>query len=174
MQSMRIGKLSELTGVSIETLRFYEKEGLITPPSRTPAGYRIYQTHSIQQILFILKAKGVGFTLQEIKELLSIRVDAGSHTCGEVKTVAETKLADIEKKLTQLNKIKTVLQTITDACCGGSVPATSCSILSALEDSTPNNVDASQKLAPTHQDSTQEHTNNSICESVRHQQPIEK
>ena len=105
MPSLRIGQLATTTGVSIETLRYYEKEGLLQPQSRTDSGYRIYDTEAIQQISFILNAKAVGFTLKEIKELLSIRVNTDTRSCGDVKSVAQAKLLDIESKIYQLNKI---------------------------------------------------------------------
>jgi len=130
---MRIGELSKQAGFQVETLRYYEKEGLLTPVSRTESGYRQYDDDAIKQLRFIKQAKSVGFSLNEIAELLALRVEPEQHSCGEVKSLAEQKLAQIERKITELNRMKKALYKITDACCGGSEPATSCTILNSLE-----------------------------------------
>jgi MerR family Zn(II)-responsive transcriptional regulator of zntA len=129
----KIGQLAQISGVSVETLRFYEKEGLLPSPSRTAAGYRLYNNETIKHVNFILKAKGVGFSLNEIKELLSIRIAKEKHTCSDVKKLAEAKLADIEIKLRQLNLMKAALENINEACSGNGSSAINCNILSALE-----------------------------------------
>ncbi len=130
---MRIGELSKSTGFQVETLRFYEKQGLIKPVGRTESGYREYDQESLKQLHFIQQAKSVGFSLSEISELLTLRVERDLHSCSEVKTIAEQKLKQIESKITELNKMCEALHKITDACCGGSEPATSCTILNALD-----------------------------------------
>ena len=130
---MRIGELAKNTGFRVETLRFYEKENLITPISRTDSGYREYNKESQRQLQFIKQAKSVGFSLKEIKELLTLRVDRDQHSCSDVKDIAEQKLTQIEQKITELVSMKNALHKISDACCGGSAPATSCTILNALD-----------------------------------------
>ena len=129
---MRIGELSKNTGFQVETLRYYEKQGLIAPVSRTESGYREYNNDSLKQLNFIQQAKSVGFSLNEISELLTLRVKRDQHSCSEVKTIAEQKLEQIESKINELNKMRDALHKITDACCGGPEPATSCTILNAL------------------------------------------
>ena len=130
---MRIGELSKNTGFQVETLRFYEKQGLIAPVGRTESGYREYDQESLKQLHFIQQAKSVGFSLNEISELLTLPVERDQHSCSEVKTIAEQKLVQIESKINELNKMRDALHKITDACCGGAEPATSCTILNALD-----------------------------------------
>jgi MerR family Zn(II)-responsive transcriptional regulator of zntA len=135
---MRIGELSRNTGFQIETLRFYEKQGLLAPVSRTESGYREYDKESLKQLQFIKQAKSVGFSLNEISELLTLRVERNQHSCGDVKAIAEQKLEQIESKIKELNKMRNALHKITDACCGGSEPATFCTILNALDNLSKN------------------------------------
>jgi len=130
---MRIGELSKNTGFQVDTLRYYEKLNLLVPVSRTESGYREYDGESLKQLRFIKQAKSVGFSLSEISELLTLRVERDQHSCGDVKTIAEQKIKQIEKKIEELVFIKNALHKLTDACCGGSEPATSCTILNALD-----------------------------------------
>ncbi len=130
---MRIGELAESTGFQVETIRFYEKQGLLSPVSRTESGYREYNQESLKQLHFIRLAKSVGFSLSEISELLMLRVERDQRSCAEVKTIAEQKLSEIENKINELNQMRKALHKITDACCGGAEPATSCTILNALD-----------------------------------------
>lgn len=129
----RIGQLAALTGCQIETLRYYEREGLIPPPARGNNGYRCYGEEAVARVRFILRAKELGFSLGEIGELLAIRVDTSRSTCGDVKQIAEHKLATIEHKITELQRMKAALQRVSRACSGGSFPAEHCTILQALE-----------------------------------------
>ncbi|MBL4866820.1 MAG: Zn(2+)-responsive transcriptional regulator [Pseudomonadales bacterium] len=117
----------------METLRYYEKQGLVDSPSRTDAGYRLYSERAIQQIEFIISAKNLGFSLKDIQELLNLRVDKENHTCEEVKTLAEGKLEEIEDRIKELSRIQNALKQVIDTCCGGPESADKCSILSALE-----------------------------------------
>ncbi len=130
---MQIGELSKHTGFKVETLRYYEKQGLLTPVSRSQSGYREYNTDSLKQLHFIKQAKSVGFSLKEITELLTLRVERDRHSCADVKSIAEQKLQQIENKIKELSRMKKALQNITVACCGGEAPATSCTILSSLD-----------------------------------------
>ena len=133
MSYLRIGDLSKRTGTNNETLRFYESKGLIVEPRRSDAGYRLYTEEAVSRVEFIVRAKRMGFSLKEIGELLSLRVDKDSSTCGDVKELAEQKLKDIDAKLAELRRMKNALQQITDACCGGPASAVHCTILNALE-----------------------------------------
>lgn len=130
---MRIGELSKQSGFQIETLRYYEKQNLLKPVSRSESGYREYNHESLRQLKFIQQAKSVGFSLNEISELLTLRVEREQRSCKDVKTIAEHKLEQIEQKIAELSKMRDALHIITDACCGGSEPATACTILSALD-----------------------------------------
>ena len=130
--SYKIGELSKLTGCSIETLRYYEREGLLPPPPRGNNGYRYYPKDSVSRVNFILHAKGLGFSLTDIAELLSIQVDKDSATCGDVKVIAEHKLATIARKIRELEKMYQALEKVAAACDGSSASAEHCSILQAL------------------------------------------
>ncbi len=131
----RIGELAKICDVKADTLRFYEKHGLLAPQSRSESGYRLYSSQDLQKMQFILRAKAVGFSLKEIQELLSIRVESDTHTCFELKGIADSKLAQVEAKLKELELFRQSLQKLSNSCCGGMEAATHCSILEALEDS---------------------------------------
>lgn len=131
---MKIGELANLLSVSTDTLRYYEKNGLLTCHRRSEKGYRLYDAHAVAQLKFVLRAKQVGFTLNEIKELLAINLDKSNHSCAEVKTLTEQKMAEINKRMNELMRFQKSLSLLHDSCCGGNEPAEHCSILSALED----------------------------------------
>jgi len=133
MGYLRIGELAKLTETNNETLRFYESRGLLNEPRRSESGYRLYTQAEVLRVHFIVRAKRMGFSLKEIDELLSLRVDKELSTCAEVKELAEHKLQDIGEKIAELNRMKNALQQITDACCGGEEPAVHCTILNALD-----------------------------------------
>ena len=129
---MKIGQLAKTVGLDIQTLRYYESQGLLKEPQRLENGYRNYPQNSIERLHFIKKAKLVGFTLKEIKDLLAIQVTKDEHTCQEVKKFTQIKLDEINQKINKLNEIKSALQKIHTSCCGGEETAAHCSILQAL------------------------------------------
>ncbi|MBO6557049.1 MAG: Zn(2+)-responsive transcriptional regulator [Pseudomonadales bacterium] len=133
MSHLRIGELASRTETSVETLRYYESEGLIPEPRRSDAGYRLYTTDDVDRVRFIRRARAMDFSLREVGELLSLQVDREHATCGEVKELAEQKLGAIEIKMAELQKMKLALRQITDACEGGELSAVHCTILNALE-----------------------------------------
>lgn len=131
MQTFTIGKVARQAGVGVETVRFYEREGLIPGPLRGASGYRQYPEATASRIRFIRRAKSLGFSLREIRELLSLRVDpAGSS--AEVKAHAQAKIADIEQKIRALRRMQKTLVDLTDAC-DGCGPVSDCPILDALD-----------------------------------------
>lgn len=130
---LKIGELAKTTGVSVETLRYYERCNLLGSPSRAANGYRIYPNSAVNRVFFILKAKSLGFSLKDIEELLSLSVSRQSRTCGEVKSVAQHKLAEIEQKIASLQEIQHALVDIISSCAGGNRSAKDCSILEKLE-----------------------------------------
>jgi|TARA_B110000908_G_scaffold157269_1_gene197237 MerR family Zn(II)-responsive transcriptional regulator of zntA len=130
----RIGELAIRCDVTADTIRFYEKSGLLSPAIRNASGYRLYSEADKAKVRFIRRAKNTGFTLQEISELLSIRVDPQHHTCGEVKTIADDKIVELEHRIRELKRFQTSLVSLSEKCCGGEDSATGCSILDALED----------------------------------------
>ncbi|MEI8609253.1 Zn(2+)-responsive transcriptional regulator [Enterovibrio sp. Hal110] len=135
MKMLQIGQLAKRAGVSGDTLRFYEKVGLLQPASRSDSGYRLYDEDAISRIHFILKAKRIGLTLEEIQELLDIRLEASQHSCAEVKGITQKKLNEIDQKIAELTQIRMALKKLNDACCGHvDDDASHCSILEALAD----------------------------------------
>ncbi|GEM77252.1 Zn(2+)-responsive transcriptional regulator [Vibrio sagamiensis] len=130
----QIGELAKRCGVTTDTLRFYEKNALINPAGRSESGYRLYDDENQQQVRFILKAKELGLSLEEIKDLLGIKLEATEHSCAEVKAITTAKLNLIDEKIAELSRIRRALKRINDACCGHSNDdASHCSILAALE-----------------------------------------
>ncbi|WP_025820725.1 Zn(2+)-responsive transcriptional regulator [Shewanella marina] len=129
----RIGELAQLCDVKPDTLRFYEKHGLLAASARSDSGYRLYTTADFERLKFILRAKTVGFTLNEITELLSIELDKSNWACADVKGLVDSKLAQVEAKLAELVRFQKSLAQLSQACCGGPESAEHCSILEALE-----------------------------------------
>lgn len=132
MKPLTIGTVARQTGVGVETVRFYEREGLIEDPPRRASGYRQYPQETVVRIRFIRRAKDLGFTLKEIKELLLLRASPRSR-CADVRRRAEAKIEDIQQKVRDLQKISKALVQLT-AACDGRAPVTECPILKAMED----------------------------------------
>jgi MerR family Zn(II)-responsive transcriptional regulator of zntA len=132
----RIGELARICDINSDTLRFYEQNALLTPSSRSESGYRLYTEKDKDTLQFILRAKGVGFTLADIRELLSIEVNKADNACADVKVLVDTKRYDVEKKIAELIRFQTSLKRLSDACCGGAESAEHCTILEALESNT--------------------------------------
>ena len=130
---MQIGQLAKKLDVKTDTLRFYEKNGLLKASSRSDSGYRYYNEADYQRALFILRCKRVGFTLADIKELLSIRIDKTAYSCEEVKQRTAAKLHDVEVRIKELEAFRDSLSQLERACCGGPESAEYCTILEALE-----------------------------------------
>jgi len=129
---LTIGQLAKRAGVGVETIRFYEREGLIAEPRRRPSSrYRQYRPDAVQRLLFIRQAKELGFTLREIQELLELSVDPDT-TCGDVRTRAEQKISDIESRILRLQQMKGALERLTRQCAGQG-PTAECPILEELE-----------------------------------------
>jgi len=132
-RSLKIGQLAKQNNISVETLRYYEFEGLLAPQQRSLNGYRLYNDDDKNRLNFILHAKKVGFSLQEIKRLLSLRADKDHHTCEEVKNYTGSKITEIESKIDDLLRMKSALSNLYHACCGGTESAANCTILSSLD-----------------------------------------
>ena len=130
MIRMTIGQVARKTGVSVEAIRYYEKEGLITEPERSPSGYRQYQTETVKRVLFIQRAKEVGFTLKEINDLLTLQSNPNA-CCGDILSRATSKVEQIEAKIDELQRMKNALQELTEECVSDS-GLEDCPILDAL------------------------------------------
>lgn len=134
---MNIGQAADRLGVNVQTIRFYEREGLLPRLPRSAAGYRQFDADIIRRIQFIQHAQDVGFTLREISELLSLRADPDG-SCDDVQCYAEKKIVDLEKRMAKLKSMKRTLENLS-AMCESGLPATACPILEALDDDQPAN-----------------------------------
>ncbi|MCS2157322.1 Zn(2+)-responsive transcriptional regulator [Scandinavium sp. H11S7] len=129
----RIGELAKLAGVTPDTIRYYEKQQMMDNPVRTEGGFRLYTDSDLQRLRFIRHGSQLGFTLEAIRELLSIRVDPEHHTCQESKGIVQARLSEVEGRIAQLETMRRSLQRLNDACCGTAHSSVYCSILEALE-----------------------------------------
>lgn len=145
---MKIGELVKQHGVSVDTIRFYEKQQLLSPSARSEAGYRLYSKSDSQRLAFILRAKSVGFSLQQIRELLQIEDNKAAWQCADVKDKVQQKMQDIEQQMAELQRFHQALQQLDAACCGGPLSATECSILAALEQGKPAQHEQHKEHAP--------------------------
>lgn len=132
MDGMTRSEVADRADVGRETVRYYEERSLIPDPPRSAAGYRLYDESYVERIRFIGRAQELGFTLEEIKELLELRGGAGA-TCADVKAQTEVKIDDVEAKIRDLQRIRDALATLARTCEGGSAPTTACPILDAME-----------------------------------------
>ena len=105
MTALTVGQVAKRAGVGVETVRFYERKGLLDEPARRPSGYRQYDADTVAVLRFIRRAKELGFTLREIKGLLGLRLDAGA-TRADVRTQAAAKIADIDARLRDLQRMR--------------------------------------------------------------------
>lgn len=131
MYTLTIGKVAKQAGLGVETIRFYERTGLLEEPPRNDSGYRQYPPEAVVKLRFIKKAKRLGFSLQEIGELFALRRKPDA-TCGDVRTQAEDKIKAIEEKITDLSRMKEALIELTCQCSNDG-PVRECPILTALD-----------------------------------------
>lgn len=129
-EKMTISRLAAAGGVNVETVRFYQRSGLISEPSRPYSGYRTYGADDVRRIRFIKRAQLLGFTLDEIGSLLKLE---GSQTCASTRELAARKLAMVEAKLYDLQSMKTALATMVSRC-DSEQPSSGCPIIQALID----------------------------------------
>ena len=124
-----IGTLSRQTGCNIETIRYYELEGLMPHPPRTAGGHRVFGDEHLKRLTFIRRSRELGFTLEEVRGLLTT-VDGGHATCAEVKAVTLDHIDDIRGKMADLKKLERVLSELAAQCIGSETP--DCPIVEAL------------------------------------------
>jgi MerR family mercuric resistance operon transcriptional regulator len=132
VEELTTGRLARLGGVNLETIRYYEREGLLQKPPRTPAGYRLFPSDTARRLRFIKRAQELGFSLGEIRELLALRMKPGTKR-EHIRGRAEAKIADIEQKIRSLDAMKKALQKVTDRC-DGCGPPSECPILESLDE----------------------------------------
>ncbi len=131
--TLTIGALARAAGVGIETIRFYERKGLVPEPPRTQAGYRQYAPDTVDRLRFIRRAQGLGFSLGEISELLDLRI-AELSACGTVEGRVRDKLAQIGEKISELKRIESALERLVVRCEAGETTS-ECPILEELDHS---------------------------------------
>ncbi len=131
MESMTIGQVAKAAGVGVETIRYYERKGLLPEPPRRPSGYRQYPSTAVRRLTFIRRAKDLGFSLREIRELLDLRVQP-EEACGAVRESAEAKIAEVEARIADLLSLKRALRGLVEAC-QAERATDECPILRALE-----------------------------------------
>lgn len=131
-EKLTISRLAQLGGVNLETIRYYERQGLLPAPPRTAAGYRVFPREAARRLRFIKRAQELGFSLSEISEMLALRMKPGTKQ-ADMRTRAEAKIADIEQKIESLQGMKKALRQLTERCegCG---PLAECPILESLDE----------------------------------------
>lgn len=126
---LKRAELASRSGCNIETIRYYEKVGMLPDPPRSVAGYRLYGDQHVARLRFILRARELGFSLEDIRGLLDL-VDGGTQTCAEVKARTERHLDDVRSRIADLRRIERVLAQTAQQCSGDMVPE--CPVLEAL------------------------------------------
>lgn len=126
---MTRGELARATGANAETVRFYEKIGLLPAPPRSAGGHRIYDREHVRRLTFILRGRGLGFSLEEVRGLLDL-VDTGAVTCEQVRTMTLRHLADVREKIADLRRLERVLAETAAQCTGDATP--SCPVIDAI------------------------------------------
>jgi len=132
MTSMRIGQVAERAGVTVETIRFYESQALISEPPRSQGGYRLYTADAVKRVRFIQRAKELGFSLNDIQSLLKLRNEPGT-TCAVIRVQTVKKIAEVEDKIRDLTRIRNALSNLADRCVSDA-NLSECPILDALDD----------------------------------------
>jgi MerR family copper efflux transcriptional regulator len=131
MTTLTIGRLAEAAGVEVSTIRYYERRGLVRPNARRSSGYREYTDEAVRRVRFIRHAQALGFTLEEIAELLLLRITPNID-CGAVRARASEKLANVNARLAELERIRDALAKLV-AACPAQGPMTRCTILDTLD-----------------------------------------
>ena len=126
---LTIGRLASATGVNVETIRYYERAGLIAPPARTEGNYRSYREDDVVRLRFIRRTRGLGFSLDQVRALLGIAVQQ-DRDCGTVDAIATAHLAEVDRKITDLMALRRELADAVASCAGGTVAE--CPILDAF------------------------------------------
>lgn len=129
MPSLTIGRLATVTGVNLETVRYYERIGLMPPPARTASGHRTYEHPHVRRLAFIRRARELGFSIEQIRALLALAEPSRS-SCAQVQEIAQTHLGEVRAKLADLARLERILSETVDRCSGD--PAPSCPVLDML------------------------------------------
>ena len=135
MDGLTTSELAKRSQVNVESIRFYERQGLLPAPARTPGGYRMFTDDHVRRVRFIKRAQELGFSLREIRDLLALRLEPGT-SCADVRERAEAKLADIGNKIRDLQRMRRALAHLTTACPGRGATS-ECPILESLDSTNP-------------------------------------
>lgn len=130
-KGLLIGELSKQSGVNIETIRYYEKIGIMPAPGRGASGYRIYGVEHLKRLSFVRRSRQLGFSLDEIRELLRL-VDGHAYTCAEVHALTLNHIAEMRRKITDLKRLKRAMAEMAARCSGNHVPE--CAVIDTLFD----------------------------------------
>jgi Cu(I)-responsive transcriptional regulator len=128
-ERLTIGKIADATGTKVETVRYYERIGLLPPPRRTSGNYRSYDAEHFSRLAFIRRSRDLGFTIEQIKELLGL-ADQKERSCGAVDAIARQHLREVERKIADLERLAQELRQLSEQCRGGTIAE--CRILEAL------------------------------------------
>src|SRR5216684_8503607 len=134
---LAIGALSERTGCKVETIRFYEQEGLLPAPPRSPGGYRLYSKDHLKRLTFIRRARALGLSIEEVRTLLKL-ADERKRPCAEVRAVAGVHLKDVQAKITDLRAMERVLRQTVAKCASGR--SSDCPLIESLSQESPGNL----------------------------------
>ena len=129
LREFPIGALAHNSGVNIETIRYYEKIGVMPKPARSTGGYRLYTDDHLKRLTFVRRGRELGFTLDELRDLLRL-VDGHAYTCAEVRTLTLKHVADIRRKIADLKRLDRAMTGIASRCSGKRIP--DCPIVDAL------------------------------------------
>lgn len=129
VKSLQRAELAKRTGCNLETIRYYEKIGLMPEPPRTGGGYRAYDREHLKRLAFIRRSRELGFSLEEIRSLLGL-VDGGDYTCAEVRDMTLRHSADVRRKIADLRRLERSLKQMAAQCSGDTVPK--CPIIDVL------------------------------------------
>ena len=145
-----IGAMAKRTGLTVEGIRFYEKEGVLPAPARTAGGQRFYRLEDLKRLNFIRRARDLGFTLDEVRGLLRLADDARERSCVEVRDLASGHLADVRAKIADLRRMERTLAVMIAACSGDTAPE--CALIEALFSSPRDSIaaDGRRASAPSH------------------------
>ena len=127
-----ISQVARAAGVGVQTVRFYERERILPAPKRSGAGYRLFPENTVERLRFVKRAQGLGFSLEEIRELLALRASPRAD-CGQVRERAERKREELDGKITELRRLRRALDKLI-AECSGEGPVSRCTILTSLEE----------------------------------------
>jgi MerR family mercuric resistance operon transcriptional regulator len=131
MEKLTISRLAQLGGVNLETIRYYERRGLLPKPPRTEAGYRQFSPDAARRLRFIKRAQELGFSLEEVRELLALRIEPRKNRAS-VRARAEAKITDIDRKIAALDAMRSSLRDLAERC-EHCAPSSECPILASLD-----------------------------------------